>query len=95
MSGNPTGSMCMQVLKECGLATGMLLSPSVLTAAAGEDSVASVDSDDEAGADKSAPSQVHALQGTPLRTCSIITLDCTIPCHVVSACAVSQSSKLV
>ena len=61
MSGNPTGSMCMQVLKECGLATGMLLSPSVLTAAAGEDSVASVDSDDEAGADKSAPSQVHAL----------------------------------
>ena len=50
----------MKVLRECGLATGMLLSPSVLTAAAGEESVSSLDSDDDAGADKSAASQVHS-----------------------------------
>ncbi len=46
----------MQVLRECGLATGMLLSPSVLTAAAGEES--SMDSDDEASTDRTAVSPV-------------------------------------
>lgn len=40
--------MCMQVLRESHMQTSMLLSPSVLTPAAGEESLSSMDSDDEA-----------------------------------------------
>lgn len=43
--------MCSQVLRECRLASSMRLSPSVLTAAAGEESLSSFDSDDDARAD--------------------------------------------
>jgi len=44
--------MCLQVLRECKLACSMRLSPSVLTAAAGEESLSSFDSDDDTRADQ-------------------------------------------